>query len=186
MRRRTLIIAGLSSACLLSLRAARADDAVDLGWIELLPEAEGRVALPIPLEEHDEGGNALLINDGDVPIREELGGMSVRMVGYVTPIGFAPGSRSMKVDRFLLAPFTGACVHVPPPPANQLVYGHYPEGIDLATRLSLDPVMVTGVLKAEKTNIDVTVAGYQLDVASMEYVSDERSSNVNRFIWGTN
>lgn len=184
MKRRTFLLASFSTLGMGAL-AARAQETVDLGWIELLP-GDGDVALPIPLEDHDEGGDALLINDGDVPIRETLDGMKVRMVGYVTPISFAPGSRAMKVDTFLLAPFTGACVHVPPPPANQLVLGHFEQGIDLATRLSLDPVMVVGILTAEKTNVDVTVAGYQMNVESMEYFSDERSSNMDRFVWGTN
>lgn len=183
MQRRSFLIAGLGLT--LSGLQVRANDVEDLGWIELLP-GEGDVARPVPLEEHDEGGNALLVNDADVPIRTELTGRRVRMVGYVTPIAFAPGSRSMKVDTFLLAPFTGVCVHVPPPPANQLVLGFFPEGIDLATRLSLDPVMVVGTLTAEKANADVTVAGYQMAVESMDYVSDERSSNMDRFIWGAN
>lgn len=184
MKRRTFLAATLSTLGVSTL-TARAQETVDLGWIELLPGG-GEVALPIPLAEHDEGGDALLINDGDVPIREELDGLKVRMVGYVTPISFAPGSRAMKVDTFLLAPFTGACIHVPPPPANQLVLGYFEQGIDLATRLSLDPVMVVGSLTAEKTNVDVTVAGYQMNVESMEYVSDERSSNIDRFVWGAN
>ena len=182
MKRRTLLLAG--SAFTLGTLTLRAQDIRDFGWIELLPN-DGSVARPVPLEEHDEGGNALLINDGDVPIRDDIDGLVVRMVGYVTPIGFKPGSRMMSVDTFLLAPFTGACVHVPPPPANQLILGHFAEGIDLATRLSLDPVMVVGTLRAEKVNVDVTVAGYQLEVTSMEYVNDERSSNMDRFIFGT-
>lgn len=183
MQRRTFLLAGAVVGLL--PMAPRAQGVVDLGWIELLPSG-GDVALPIPLQEHDEGGNALLVNDGEVPIREDLTGTRVRMVGYVTPIGFAPGSRSMKVDTFLLAPFTGACVHVPPPPANQLVLGFFEAGIDLATRLSLDPVMVVGTLTAEKANVEVTVAGYQLAVESMEYVSNERSSTMDKYVWGAN
>lgn len=185
MKRRTFIAASISGITIAAF-PAQAQDAVDFGWIELLPDDGTGVARPIPLEEHDEGANALFLNDSDVPIRDDIDGLKVRMVGYVTPISFAPGSRSMKVDGFLLAPFTGVCVHVPPPPANQLVLGHYAPGIDLATRLSLDPVMVVGVLRPGKTNVDVTVAGYQLEVETMEYVSNENSQNVNRFSWGTN
>lgn len=185
MQRRTFILTAAGIA-LLAAGSARAETEVeDLPWIELLPGG-GAVARPVPLEEHNEGGNAMLLNDADVPIREDLDGRRVRMVGYVTPIAFAPGSRSMRVSGFLLAPFTGACVHVPPPPANQLILGNYPEGIQLATRLSLDPVMVVGTLSAGKTSVDVTVAGYQLAVESMEYFSDERSSNADRFTWGAN
>jgi len=183
MQRRIFLLSG--AALLTAMPTVKAQGAVDLGWVELLPGG-GDVARPVPLQEHDEGGNALLTNDGDVPIREDLSGMKVRMVGYVTPMGFAPGSRSMRVDTFLLAPFTGSCVHVPPPPANQLVLGHFPAGIELATRLSLDPVMIVGILTAEKTSVDVTVAGYQVAVESMDYVSDERSSNMDKYVWGAN
>jgi hypothetical protein len=183
MRRRTLLLAG--SALTLGVVPLFAQEARDFGWIELLP-GEGKVARPVPLEEHDEGGDALLRNDGDAEIRTDIDGLRVRMVGYVTPVGFKPGSRMMVVDTFLLAPFTGACVHVPPPPANQLLLCHFAEGIELATRLSLDPVMLVGTLKAEKASVDITVAGYQFEVESAEYVSDERSSSMDRFVWGTN
>lgn len=183
MQRRFFIISGAALAATMS--AARAQEAIDLGWVELLPGG-GDVARPMPLDDHDEGGSALLVNDGDVPIREDLSGLKVRMVGYVTPMGFAPGSRSMRVDTFLLAPFTGACVHVPPPPANQLLLCHFPAGIDLATRLSLDPVTIVGILTAQKASVDVTIAGYQVAVESMDYVSDERSSTMDKYVWGAN
>jgi hypothetical protein len=38
--------------------------------------------------------------------------------GYIVPIDFS----GTGVTAFILVPFVGACVHVPPPPANQLVF----------------------------------------------------------------
>ncbi|SFZ85444.1 hypothetical protein SAMN02983003_2609 [Devosia enhydra] len=160
-------------------------DPMQLGWEDLLPDG-GDVARPVALTEHDETGLALRLNDGDVPIREDLDGLEVRITGYVTPVSFVPGSRASRVGTFLLAPFTGVCVHVPPPPANQLVLAEFPEGIQLATRLSVDPVIVIGTLRAEKASVDVTTAGYTIEATSVEFLNDTNSSRMNRFFWGTN
>lgn len=178
-------IAALCGAMLALAPGLALAEPVELSWEELLPGG-GEVARPVALTDHDEGGKALLINDGDVPIREELDGMEVTLTGYVTPVGFVPGSRASKVGTFLLAPFTGVCVHVPPPPANQLVLGSFAEGIQLSTRLSVDPIVVTGRLKAEKASIDVTTAGYTIEVTSVRFHDDSNSRHMNRFFWGAN
>lgn len=51
-------------------------------------------------------------------VDDSLDGIKVRMPGYVLPLEM-DGSN---VREFLLVPFVGACIHVPPPPANQMVF----------------------------------------------------------------
>jgi hypothetical protein len=47
-----------------------------------------------------------------------LNGKRIRMPGFMLPLEFADD----RVTEFLLVPFVGACIHVPPPPPNQIVY----------------------------------------------------------------
>jgi hypothetical protein len=52
---------------------------------------------------------------------EVVGGLdaqTIRMPGYVLPLEFSGD----EVTEFLLVPYVGACIHVPPPPPNQIVY----------------------------------------------------------------
>ncbi|MEM8663337.1 MAG: DUF3299 domain-containing protein [Pseudomonadota bacterium] len=86
-------------------------------------------------------------------IAEELDGKRVRLAGYTTPVGFAENE-----TRFLLVPELGACIHVPPPPANQIVYVERAEGApDMFA-----PVWVTGTLKAAPVATVLADVGYQL------------------------
>jgi hypothetical protein len=47
-----------------------------------------------------------------------LDGQRIRMPGYALPLEF----KDTKVIEFLLVPYVGACIHVPPPPENQMVH----------------------------------------------------------------
>ena len=44
----------------------------------------------------------------------------VRLPGYVVPLANAQDGR---LTEFLFVPYYGACIHVPPPPPNQIVHG---------------------------------------------------------------
>jgi len=74
-----------------------------------------------------------------------LDGARVRVPGYVVPLEF----QGRKVTEFLLVPFVGACVHVPPPPANQIVHVRLEEGFEDAGLFA--PVYVTGRMSAKGT-----------------------------------
>ena len=99
-----------------------------------------------------------------------LDGANVRIAGYVLPIEF----EGDKVTEFLLVPFVGACIHVPPPPAKQIVHVRYEEGF--TTRGLFAPVWVHGALatRLSRENLhlvdgaaDVSV-GYRLVAKSVE------------------
>jgi hypothetical protein len=68
-----------------------------------------------------------------------------RMPGYVLPLEFS-GS---KVTEFLLVPWVGACIHTPPPEANQIVYVKADKPFDI--RRTFDAVWVTGRIAATGT-----------------------------------
>ena len=71
---------------------------------------------------------------------DELNGESIRMPGYVLPIEFD----DQKVTEFFLVPYVGACIHVPPPPPNQMVYVSSDVGIE--TKGLFDPAWVEGTI----------------------------------------
>jgi hypothetical protein len=94
-------------------------------------------------------------------IRPELDGERVRLAGYTTPVGFGEDQTS-----FLLVPELGACIHVPPPPPNQIVYVEKAEG----EPEMFEPVWVTGTLRADPVPTILADVGYRLeDVVAEPY-----------------
>lgn len=79
----------------------------------------------------------------------ELIGQRVRLSGYLLPLEFDGG----EVSEFLLVPFVGACIHVPPPPPNQIVH------VVLDGRYAADsvyaPVTVTGTLSTSEGQVNL-------------------------------
>lgn len=55
-----------------------------------------------------------------------LNGADVRLAGYIVPLDDSPENL---VTEFFLVPYVGACIHVPPPPPNQIVYIKFPLGL---------------------------------------------------------
>ena len=97
------------------------------------------------------------------PVVESLHGRRVKLPGFVIPLE----GDGRQVSEFLLVPYFGACIHVPPPPSNQIVYvkaGR--EGT--AVRNMYDTVWVTGTLITERRNNPLGDAGYTLEAERIE------------------
>ena len=93
----------------------------------------------------------------NAPINPGVLGQSVRLPGFMVPLEDLPeGSKE-----FLLVPYFGACVHSPPPPANQIVH----VVLDKPTKRFrlMDTLWVTGALSATKTDSHMGVASYRID-----------------------
>jgi len=100
------------------------------------------------------------------PVREELDGTPVRLPGFVVPVE----ADANETTSFLLVPYYGACVHVPPPPANQTVYVVTEAGKGAAPGL-FDVVWVSGTMSVKRIDNDIAEAGYTLyatDIAPYE------------------
>lgn len=93
------------------------------------------------------------------PVVEELDGKRVKIPAYITPLDFDGNTR---VKEFLLVPYVGACMHTPPPPANQVVHAQSPVIIELTS--VYDPVWAIGTIHAETVTSDIAESGYRLAV----------------------
>jgi hypothetical protein len=89
------------------------------------------------------------------PVVEKLDGQRIRLPGFVVPVE-AAGER---VRSFLLVPYYGACIHVPPPPANQTVYVRLNKEMRLRY---FDAVWVAGTMRVERASTELADAGYTL------------------------
>jgi uncharacterized protein len=96
------------------------------------------------------------------PIVPELDGKTVRISGYIVPLDFD----ATKVKEFLLVPFVGACIHVPPPPANQIIFVKLSAGFEVGG--TFDPVTVTGKLSAAQTFTGLAETGYSIDAETVQ------------------
>lgn len=108
----------LEAALMAVAGRGNADTVTDLSWKDLLPV--GDPSLPADLQgilPHDEAGMAARqpLSSG---IRTDWNGQAVRLSGFIVPIDY----KGTGVTAFILVPYVEACVHVPPPPANQLVF----------------------------------------------------------------
>jgi hypothetical protein len=65
----------------------------------------------------------------------------VAVPGFMVPLE----DDADQVTEFLLVPFAGACIHVPPPPPNQMIYVKL-KGSQKAKMSFTEPIMVTGEL----------------------------------------
>ena len=66
----------------------------------------------------------------------------------------------------ILVPFVGACVHVPPPPANQLVLVTTER--PYASKSMFEPVHVTGMLGTAYATTELAAVGYAMSADRIE------------------
>jgi len=87
-----------------------------------------------------------------------LDGKRVRLPGFIVPLDDLEDT----VKEFLLVPYYGACVHVPPPPPNQLVYAQMARG---STPMSWwQAVWLEGTLHITRYQSVYGVAGFRMTV----------------------
>ena len=94
---------------------------------------------------------------------EEMDGKAVRIPGFIVPLEF---DDDQTITRFFLVPFFGACIHVPPPPPNQIIFVDYPKGLKLEALY--DPFWISGVIKTSLTENEIATSAYTLTMQHYE------------------
>ncbi|MEM7283417.1 MAG: DUF3299 domain-containing protein [Pseudomonadota bacterium] len=97
------------------------------------------------------------------PVVLGLDGVRVRVPGFVVPLESDEGG---DLTEFFLVPYYGACIHVPPPPANQIIYVKVSDKFFLKSMM--DPYWVEGVLTVSSFTTDLGEAGYTLGAERIE------------------
>ncbi|MFM2666650.1 DUF3299 domain-containing protein [Vibrio mediterranei] len=138
-----------------SQEAELTNEVTVLEWLDLIPKNERNRFKELSTQSIDHTSNAAkqLVAGG---VRPELNGRHIKIAGFVIPL---EGDNDVLTD-FLLVPFYGACIHVPPPPLNQIIYVRFENGASAPVQELWDIVYITGILKAE------TLITYDLDVES--------------------
>jgi hypothetical protein len=141
-------------------------EVLEIDWRELLPENErAHYSASAPPPEHGplgEGGPPA-VQKQTTTFNEDLADMVVRLPGFIVPID-AP--RDGMITEFFLVPYIGACIHVPPPPPNQMVYVKSATGI--AADAIHDAYWVTGKMRIESRTTELGTAAYALAASSVE------------------
>ena len=145
----------------------RWDDLVPKGWDpNKLLKDKGGAANMAALQDGDPKAAAMLQQLREVwdnaPTEPQLDGTRIKLPGYLVPLEEVAAGHT----EFLLVPYFGACIHTPPPPANQivLVVPTKPAG----GFRSMDTVWVSGVLKTTRANSAMGASGYRLESALVE------------------
>ncbi|MFS1416876.1 DUF3299 domain-containing protein [Vibrio sp. 10N.286.49.B1] len=161
----TLAFGGLQAPAIAQEDAQTDSEILTLDWIDLIPEAERNQfdAIGMPVTNHS-GGQMEQSMIGSV--RPELNGSTVKIPGFVVPL---EGDEDT-VTEFLLVPYFGACIHVPPPPPNQIIYVKFKQGAPVH-RL-WDVIYVVGTLKTETVNSELAETGYLIEGLSIEDYDD--------------
>jgi len=146
----------------------------EIRWDDLVPKGWD----PTQLLKDKGGGNLAALQDGDpkaaallqqlrevwdnAPTEPELNNSRIKLPGHLVPLEEVAAGHT----EFLLVPYFGACIHTPPPPANQivLVVPAKPAG----GFRSMDTVWVSGILRTTRSNSPMGASGYRLESAQVE------------------
>lgn len=149
----------------------------EVSWDDLLPPSwdPRKVIADLKLERLDDGDpraveamKKLQAMWRDAPSNPAIAGKAIRIPGFTVPLEFGKET----VTEFLLVPYFGACIHVPPPPANQVIHVLPSKAVKLESEI--EAVWVEGVIELDSLSTELGDAGYQLRATKVEPYEEPR------------
>ena len=161
LSRRTLI--KISTAIIALPRVVSAAAPREITWDDLIPPG-------VPYSEIIAEGELDEENDYWRPIFDEnstklnpaLADAYIKMPGFIIPNDISADG----VTSFILVPYVGACIHVPPPPPNQLVF--VTTKVPWPSERLWEAVWVTGTMQNKVQYTEVADTGYELEADWIE------------------
>ena len=169
-----MLWAPLLLAASLMAAGAQAADYRTIEWIELMPadDLEAFLNPPESLNDIEDGteadqiagqlDNRSAVDVDDTRYKQALvstrvidafDGQAIRVPGFIVPLEH---DAQQRVTRFFLVPYYGACIHVPPPPPNQIIYAEYPKGFKLESLY--EPFWMSGTMRTSLTENEMATS----------------------------
>ena len=171
---------GLIAALLVlfsTLNPTQAANYEEIDWVALMPEDDLSALLNRPefLNDIADGSAADSVDDFaskqledeqaqryqqalvSTRVIEAFDGKAIRIPGFVVPL---EQNEEQKATAFFVVPYFGACLHMPPPPPNQILYVEYKEGI--AVENLYDPYWFEGTVKIDNHESALGTSAYSL------------------------
>lgn len=150
------LLFSLSLMCGVTASAAASLEEID--WLDLIPADELAALENMPPLDIDHSGSTPAPVLGSARTVPTMDGVRGRLPGYIVPLAADDKNR---VTEFFLVPYYGACIHVPPPPGNQIV--HVKPAQPIANVEIWNPYWIEGTLHIRATSNDVAQASYAFD-----------------------
>ncbi|MBM7036775.1 DUF3299 domain-containing protein [Vibrio ulleungensis] len=168
-----IIKATVTIFCLSLLSLSAMAEPIKINWSDLIPPEyrEDTIALiksTLNPYIHKDGEVApQRVNEQLKSTVDALAERNVIIQGYMVPIDMDADG----VITLLLAPYAGACIHVPPPPPNQLIYIELEKGQVIPWEMYWSPITIQGsieieVIEGEYIEGDIALTGYTMKDAS--------------------
>ena len=146
-------------------------------WVDLMSQADLDAVLNAPQLSHDlYGWQDQLAGDADgeaymkalqsYDVNPDLVDKRIMIPGFIVPTAY---SEDRRVTEFFLVPFFGACLHLPPPPPNQIIHVSYQPGVPLEN--FYDAHVVHGLLKSEVVQNNIASSAYRLEAEGVSVYS---------------
>jgi hypothetical protein len=133
-------------------------DVKEVYWEDLVPKGY----VPAPQAQVFHEGSSLAQAEPDAPVVDTYDGQEIKIPGFVVPLE----GNDQSLTEFLLVPYFGACIHVPPPPSNQIVYVKFDKGVPVDDLY--DAVWIHGKLSTKGWSGDIATVGYSMSGIAVE------------------
>lgn len=135
----------------------------EIDWLALMPPEDIKALEAMPEIEHDGSGPQVSFTSEKVV--EAMNGVKGKLAGYIVPL--EADAEGRMVD-FFLVPYFGACIHMPPPPPNQIIYVKPKQPVPMTE--IWDAYWIHGTLRVARQQNDVAVAVYSMELDRIERV----------------
>lgn len=148
------------------------------GMVDIVKQYQPQIdRIPEGDPEEDKVMEAMQQALNNAPVNPAMNGKKIKLPGFIAPLEVDEVKALVK--DFLLVPYYGACIHLPPPPLSQTILVKAQEGKGIGLERVSEPVWVYGTLIAETTKTDLANVGYQIKDAYVEIYQDTNPDSLN-------